>query len=89
MINFYNYFNFFFFDKKFILNILNYLFIFNKKNFDFKKNILKFITYSHLTKIDIKNFIEYFFGINISKINTLFLKKSNKKKVFIYFNEFI
>lgn len=90
MFNFYNYFNFFLYNKKklinIILNILNYKY--------YKLQLNKFLTFLVLlssTKNNIKNSIEYFFGIKILKINTHIIKKNfkYKKKALIYFNEFI
>ncbi|ALP70053.1 hypothetical protein ASU29_140 [Candidatus Nasuia deltocephalinicola] len=90
MFNFYNYFNFFLYNKKklinIILNILNYKY--------YKLQLNKFLTFLVLlnsTKNNIKNSIEYFFGIKILKINTYIIKKKFKckKKAFIYFNESI
>ncbi|BEH03948.1 hypothetical protein NDNC_1140 [Candidatus Nasuia deltocephalinicola] len=87
MINFYNYFNFFYFNKKNIFNFLINIWFSKKRNIN--KKIIVFSVLLNSTKLDIKNNIEFFLGIKIYKINTLILKSKSIKKAFIYFNEFI
>ncbi len=87
MLSFYNYLNFYYFNKKFFLNvILNVLY---NKNFKIFKNLILFLVFKKSNKIDIKNSVEFFLELNILKINTLICKKRNKKKAFVYYNGFI
>ncbi|XXS36662.1 MAG: hypothetical protein ACSHUF_00710 [Candidatus Nasuia deltocephalinicola] len=88
MISYYIYFNFFYFNKKNIFEIIINVWKKNKKNII--KNLLVFSVILSSTKLDIKNSVEYFLEIKVVKINTLILKKRvDKKKAFIYFNDFI
>ncbi|WP_259288830.1 50S ribosomal protein L23 [Candidatus Nasuia deltocephalinicola] len=87
MISFYNYLNFYYFNKKFFLNTI--LCIWSNKNFKIFKNLILFSVLKKSNKIDIKNSFEFFLELKVLKINTLICKKKNKKKAFIYFNGFI
>ncbi|WP_259288702.1 50S ribosomal protein L23 [Candidatus Nasuia deltocephalinicola] len=87
MLSFYNYLNFYYFNKKFFLNVI--LNIWCNKNFKLFKNLILFSVLKKSNKIDIKNSIEFFLELNILKINTLICKKKNKKKAFVYYNGFI
>ncbi len=87
MLSFYNYLNFYYFNKKFSLNvILNFLFT---KNFKTFKNLIVFSVLKKSNKVDIKNSVEFFLELRILKINTLICKKRYIKKAFIYYNGFI
>ncbi|WP_259286101.1 50S ribosomal protein L23 [Candidatus Nasuia deltocephalinicola] len=87
MISFYNYLNFYYFNKKFFLNVI--LNIWSNKNFKIFKKLILFSVLKKSNKIDIKNSVEFFLELKVLKINTLICKRKNKKKAFIYFNGFI
>ncbi len=87
MISFYNYLNFYYFNKKFFLNII--LNLWNNNFFKVFKNLILFSVLKKSNKIDIKNSVEFFLELKVLKINTLIYKKKNKKKAFVYFNGFI
>ncbi|WP_259292935.1 50S ribosomal protein L23 [Candidatus Nasuia deltocephalinicola] len=87
MISFYNYLNFYYFNKKFFLNLI--LNVWFTKNFKTFKNLIIFSVLKKSNKIDIKNSVEFFLELRVLKINTLICKKRDKKKAFIYYNGFI
>ncbi len=87
MISFYNYLNFYYFKRKFFFNII--LGVWSNKIFKLYRNLILLSVLKKSNKIDIKNSVEFFLELKILKINTLICKKKNKKKAFIYFNDFI
>ncbi|WP_259285968.1 hypothetical protein [Candidatus Nasuia deltocephalinicola] len=87
MLSFYNYLNFYYFNKKFFINVI--LNIWCNKNFKIFKDLILFSVFKKSNKIDIKNSVEFFLELNILKINTSICKKKNKKKAFVYYNGLI
>lgn len=89
MINFYNYYNFFLYNKKKISNVIISLWS-SYTTYIIYRKFLIFSVIINSSKMDIKNSIEYFLGLKVFKVNTCIIKKKkNIKKAFIFFNDFI